>query len=270
MQASAYNLLLDIDCLFDTRMGTLIDLDPEIATALSSTAYRERLLDDFTALTGGRITTEAFNARYAKRDYHVLTKSIITGIVPVLITYVESLKERLFRGVDVQSINIDLNLHPYVLPGPITETIRNCIMALFPPFVSVGVGSYPLATLKPKFFETYYNGWVTYDLNAWLALHSEELLVHPQNGLTTIVPKLFVREPGEFEPEDNEVLKEADKHGIFEMVMEDFLHLEHLPVSDFCYVVPGEYRLPETQSSSESSSSNRARSAASTEETKSS
>lgn len=265
--SSALNLLLDLDCLFDTRMGTLLDLDPEIAGHLSVSAYRERLLDDYTALTQGRVTTEAFNARYATRNLDILQKSIITGIVPVLITYVEGLKERLFRGVDVTDINIDLNLHPYHLPGPLLESIKNCLLHLFPPYVKFGVGRYDTAKLTPAFFDTYYNGWVTYDLQKWLEIHHEQLLVKPLNGMSVISPKLFMKEPGEFKTED-EVFKEADVHGLFEMVMEDFLHIEHLPVSDFCFLVPGTYRIPEDQASS--SSSAMAAAAASTDETKSS
>jgi hypothetical protein len=270
-KSSAYNLLLDIDCLFDTRMGTLIDLDPKVTTYLSGKAYRERLLDDYTALTQGHITTEAFNARYAKRDLDVLKKSLITGMVPVLITYVEGLKERLFRKVDVSAINIDINIHPYVIPGPFLESIKNCLRHLLPPYVQVGVGSYSRQQLDPEFFDRYYNGWVTYDIHSWLEVHGDALLGKPLNGLSVIVPKLFSKEPGAFETNEGEVFREADKHGLFELVMQDFLHIEHMPVVDFCFIVPGSYRMPEDdEDQSSSDSSNKERSAASTDETKSS
>lgn len=252
---SAYTLLLDLDCLFDTRMGTLLDLDPDLTQHLDPKAYRERERDDFTQVTQGRVTTEAFQARYATRDITVLQKSLVSGIVPVLLTYVDGLKERLFRKVDVSSIRIDLNLYPYTLPGPILETITGCLRVLLPTWVEVGVGSYKAERLTPEFFDKYYNGWITYDLHTWLTVHNEALLVKPLTQLSAIVPRLFLREPGDYEDSEDESLKGADRHGLFEMVMEDFLHLEHIPVEDFCYLMPGAYRLPEDQASSPPSAS---------------
>jgi len=250
---SAFNLLLDMDCLFDTRMGTLLDVAPDLASTLSVKAYRQRQLDDFTTVTEGKVSTEAFQARYATRDLEILKKSLITGIVPILITYVEGLQERLFRKIDVSGINIDLNIYPYTLPGPLLESIQNHLRALFPPFVEIGVGRYGPEQLTPEFFDLYYNGWVTYDLHAWLAQHHDALLIKPLNQLSVIIPKLFTKEPGEHENTEDETFKGADRHGLFEMVMEDFLHLEHIPVEDFCYLTPGSYLLPEDQSSASAS-----------------
>jgi len=264
---SAYTLLLDLDGLFDTRMGTLLTLDQGIASYLSVKDYQSRQMDDFETLTGGRITNQAFMDRYANRDADILRKSMITGIVPVLITYLDGLKERMFRKVDVSSIRVDINLYPYSIPAPTIETIKNCLAALLPPYVEVGAGNYALDKLTPEFMDRYYNGWVCYDIHAWLELHQEALLVKPINGVSAILPKLFKKEPGEHENADDEVFRGADKHGLFELVMEDFLHIEHVPVADFCFIVPGTYRLPDDHSASSSDSD---RSEASTDPTKSS
>ncbi|MMZ68988.1 hypothetical protein D1872_317430 [compost metagenome] len=62
-----------------------------------------------------------------------------------------------------------------------------------------------------------------------------------------------------------------DKHGLLEMIMEDYLHIEHVPVSDFCFLLPRTYKLPDEEEEepdpqmSSSFSSRKARSEASTD-----
>jgi len=262
---SSYVLLLDLDALMDTRMGTLMLLDPELSKTLSPEKYRARTMDDFEEITDGRVTNKAFQERYAKRDYDVLRRSIVTGVLPVLLTYIAGLEERLVRQVDVAGIRIDLNIWPYSLPGPLIEMYKNCLTALVPPYVEVHVVSHSPESLSPEALSRQYSGWVTYHFHPWLELHNETLLVKPINGVSVILPKLYYRELGE-EDELTGELQGADRHGLLELVMEDYIHLEHIPVSDFSFIVPGTYRLPEDQSSPVK----REASEASTEVTKSS
>jgi hypothetical protein len=257
MNDSAFNLLLDVDALFDTRMGTLIMLDDNISKHLPIHDYRDRKMDDFEKLTGGHIKQVDYLEKYKARNIETLSKSVTTGIVPILMHYIEGLKERLFRGVDVSSISIDLNLWPYVVPGPIAETIRGCLDNLLPPYVVTKTVSISPANMTPDNIEYRYNGWITYDFHSWLELHHSTLLIKRLNGLAVILPRLFVEEPGERVIEEHEgTFKPEDRHGQFEMIMEEYIHLEHIPVCDFCFLLPGTYSLPdEVGLQSESASS---------------
>jgi len=270
-QNNEFNLLLDLDGMFDTRMGTLLSLHSDLPSVLPIHEYRRRTIDDWTALSKGAVTTEAFNEAFAKRDITTLKRSIISGMVPVLMNYIDSLQARFFRGVDVASVSVDINTWPYVLPGPIADTFKNCLRVLLPTFVGVNAVSYPPEKMTPTFMQTHYSGWVTYNIHPWLELHQIELLGNPINSVAVITPKLRVKELEGMDGED--AFKDMDKHGLLEMVMEDFLHIEHVPVSDFCFVLPKTYQLPEDEPEedySSSSSSRMARSEASTEVTKSS
>jgi len=256
MEGSAFNLLLDMDALFDTRMGTLIDINPEVSKHLDLMVYRNRQLDDFEKLTNGAITNEVFKERYSRRDQTILQNSMTTGIVPILMNYIDSLKERFFRGVDVSEIRVDINMHPYFLPGPTTEMIKGCLESLLPPYANVGVVSLSPSEMSPGQMEYLYNGWITYDFHTWLEAHHEQLLVTPLNGLTVILPRIFVEDPGERVVKEEEGdFKPEDRHGHFEMIMEEYVHLEHIPVSDYCFLLPGTYRLPDDGQAQFSSSS---------------
>lgn len=235
-----FNLLIDLDAMLDTRMGTLVDMHPDLSKILPINAYRHRKKDDWTTLTGGEITTEMFNERYAARDIYTLRRSIITGIIPIVITYIDSLTARFFRGVNVKSVNVDINTYPYILPGPIAESFKNCLRVLLPTYVSVGMGHFTPEKMTPEFLKNSYSGWATYEFHHWLNMHHESLLVHPINGVSVIIPKLFISELGD----GVDMFEDMDKHGLLEMTMEDFIHIEHIPVQDFCLVVPGGYKVP--------------------------
>lgn len=258
-------MLLHLDGMFDTRMGTLIKLNPEVTKHIDLDKYRTREMDDFEKLTNGLISNEEYAKAYAERDNVTLSKSIITGMVPILTAYLESIKERYLRKVDINRVRLDLNTFPYILPGPTREDIRSVLSALFPPYVEINVVRIDVHSLTPEFMVKHYNGWVLYDFDEWLNIHHETLLVKPMREVSTIIPRIHKRNPEDYKVEDNEFLAVADRHGLFAMVMEDFIHIESVPVSDFSIVVPGKYRDPDQSSSSPSM-----RSDSSTAETKSS
>lgn len=234
-------MMLQIDALFDTRMGTLLKLDPDVMKHIDVTEYRNRNIDDFEKITKGRVTNDAYKEAYAKRNNETLSKSIVTGILPILDTYLSSINERYTRKIDITSVRIDINTYPYILPGPTIQDIRSVMSALLPHYTSIGVVRLSPHELTPEFMKRCYNGWAIYDFNEWLEIHHERLLAHSINSVSAIIPRVHLKDPGEFQV-DNEFFMEADRHGLFEMVMEDFIHLECIPASDFSFLMPGTYK----------------------------
>lgn len=250
-----YRLLLDFDALFDTRMGTLLKLDPTIADGFDLKAYRGRTLDDFERITGGRITQSAFQSAYASRDVDTLKNSLVTGILPLIVEYIDSLKERIFRKMDVTFIGVDVNIWPYSLAAPVINEYRDIITGLLPAHVDrVRMVRISPDELEASVFSSIYNGWVTYDFNAWISKHLNGIIETPAKGTTVILPKLFVKDPEQYYGEKGlteEAIRESDKHGLFALLMADILTLEYLSAAHFSFVVPGSYK---TTQSSESSS----------------
>lgn len=247
-----HRLLLDIDGLYDTRFSTLLRLNGEAALQAIRNGYQIRELDDFETLTNGMVTNEDFQKAYAKRDLDTLKKSIITGIPIVLINHIQTLMERIERGVNVTRVSITINTWPYILPGPVIEAIVEALGVLIDPIVSINSRRINTNKLGPTEFKSMFNGWVTYDFDSWFRLHAEELLYRRANELTVILPRLHISAPEEYDLQDDEALSKLDKPSLHAMVLEEFIHLEHLPVVDFCFFTPGSY----TSSSSSSSSPN--------------
>jgi hypothetical protein len=61
------SVLMSLDCLLDTRLGTVLGMSKEAYDILLKTNYFDRNTDDFEAATGGVITNEEFQKAYAAR-----------------------------------------------------------------------------------------------------------------------------------------------------------------------------------------------------------
>lgn len=245
LNETQHRLLLDIDALFDTRMGTLVKHWPDVARSIDVVSYRKRTEDKFDDLTGGVVKDDEFQTFYRQRDLSTLKRSMVTGIVPTLMTYLNGLDERFIKQIDASEITIDLNIHPFNVPAPVAEEIAACLYVLLPEYVSVRLTNLNPLTLSPKEFINRYNGWITYDFHPWLERHKFDLLNNHIPGLAVILPKLTLGELREYDEEGNKLpdaFIDSDKHGLLEMIMEDFIHLEHIPVEDYCFMIPGMYQ----------------------------
>lgn len=238
---SNHDLLLDLDAFMDTRYGTLLRMGRKIANTCADNGYRYREFDDFGQLSGGLITHKQFQEEYAKRNMITLKRSIMTGLVVVLREYIKNLEERLYRGVDVTRISVTINTFPYVLPGLLCERYVQTLAGVLPPYVVVGHGRYDPKKLTPQVMKESFDAWCTYEFDSWLTTHHQALLMNKINQLAVILPRLHVRDPGEFKDEEDTAMEQLDMTSMMEMVMEEFIHLEHLPVMDFCYYVPQSY-----------------------------
>jgi hypothetical protein len=256
MSDTAHRLLVDLDALLDTRFGTILGLNKDAAAPIVESGYHSRMLDDFETPSKGLITNEAFRDAYAKRDIETLKRSIMTGIPTILRTHVDNLEERRLRQVDVESISVTINTWPYILPGPLLQQYKTVFGLTLPEHVGIGITRIDPKDLPPIRLREEYDGWCTYDLDAWMKLHYQDLLRVRCNQVTVIAPRIHIRDPGELKPdEEQEGFNPLDVHALHSMVMEEFIHIEYLPIVDFSFFHPGAYASPPYPENSSSSSS---------------
>ena len=249
-----YRLLLDLDALFDTRMGTLLGISKEGANLCVKNGYQIREWDDFETLSEGKIRNSDYQYQYANRNIDTLKRSIITGLPVVINSYIDTLMERIVRNVDVDMVSITLNTFPYHLPGPIVQSMIECLGTLVPEFVKINAVRHPHEILDPLTLKGAYDGWATYAYDEWLKVHHQALLFKRINSVTVILPRVHTSDPRKQEVQEDEAINQLDKHSLQAMVMEEFIHLEHLPVVDFCFFTPGSYAPKKNQDSSSTSS----------------
>lgn len=250
-----YRLLLDLDALFDSRFGTLLKLDRDAAHLAVRNGYQIRDWDNMEALTEGKITNDQFDKAYAARNRETLQKSIITGIPHVLVMYINQLQDRFLRRVNVSTITITLNTFPYQLPGPDIQAMVEALGVIIPEHVKINAVRVNLQKLDPDNLKASFDAWCTYDFDAWLKIHQEALLFKRANSVTVILPQRHLSAPEQYELADDEDLNKLDKCSLLAMVMEEFIHLEFLPIGDFCFFTPGNYSSSSPSSSSSASGS---------------
>lgn len=243
-----YRLLLDLDALFDTRFGTLLKMNKEAALLAVRNGYQIRDWDNMEALTEGKIKNAHFDKIYSNRNRETLQKSIISGIPHVLVRYIKQLQDRFLRQVNVSSISITINIAPYTLPGPDVQAIVEALGVIIPEHVQISAARVNMDKLTPEELKKSFDGWVTYDFDAWMKVHHEDLLFKRANSVTVILPQRHLSAPEQYNVAEDAALNQLDKCALQAMVLEEFIHLEHLPIGDFCFFTPGNY----TSSSSSS------------------
>lgn len=121
------NLLVFMDCLLDTTLGTLATLNTAHRTKVLSekTPYFSRVQDDFEWL--GKGTTKDFQDRYARRDVQVLMASFKTLLVPHLTQLTASILMSAHEHPEWNDVMIHVNTWPYDLTVTQVEQFKNVL-----------------------------------------------------------------------------------------------------------------------------------------------
>lgn len=172
-------VLVDVDCLLDTRLGTVAKLSPELARKLvSSDEYFTREEDRFEGV--GDIL---YKNAYLNRDKQTLTNSVMTAMVTGwLRALLSQLKDQALTQPNHDSIRVDVNLHPYQFSDVEREELVRVLKYRFdgpkadPAFshlLSVEIIDRAPEQLEPSFCKSNYGAMVMYDPWTWMNLHAE-------------------------------------------------------------------------------------------------
>lgn len=107
-------ILIDIDTLLDSRMGTMDVLNPEWAEKLSKSDYRHRLSDDFNMFVP-EVNMAEFKKAYAQRDWRSLAHAAPTEFSADLNRILDELLFDPKRLNPDATTEIHVNVYPYDL-----------------------------------------------------------------------------------------------------------------------------------------------------------
>lgn len=118
-------ILVELDCLLDTRLGTLARLGDDVAEkTLFSGSYHTREIDLFE-----HADMKAYKTLYAQRDSITLSKSMPTGIVRLLRQLAAALTDQAIQRPYHSGAKIVVNTYPYssTLSGEEKDEIQKSI-----------------------------------------------------------------------------------------------------------------------------------------------
>ena len=184
--------LVFVDMILDTVYGTVRQLSEELAELLAmSPRYRLRHHDNLSELTNGAINDAEFHKLYAARDIETLYLSKMTDFVQHLREDMQEGVNDMLRGVQVDSLTIDINFWPYMdIDEHSMETVRRSLAYFMPPQVIVNSVRIDPGFLTPTFLDNSYEMMAIYNHEDWLGPQTNALLEHPIQNFVILTPQL--------------------------------------------------------------------------------
>lgn len=158
-----YDVFIDVDALFDTRLPILFALSPTtMDECLKSGLYRSRVKDSF-----GDIPSSVFKGFYDNRDKRVLLAARPTEMFNLLAEYIGTTTIAMTSIGDSRTIRVYLNIYPYNLIGDEVDTILT-LLDNIATRVEVEVVSFSNHDLTPKWIEKNVGVVIKYDSIEWV------------------------------------------------------------------------------------------------------
>ena len=164
-------ILVHADTLFDTRLGTLARLSPDLASKMIAKAdkYRKRITDELHFIDP-KIDIAAYNKAYAERNIDTLKASTITTFVAELAKVIEGLEERAALGDPMcKYISLHVNFYPYRLSNEQKQLFLSCLSTYIGFTTTIVAVDIPLAhlTTNRMRIEGYTHVYL-YNLEEWM------------------------------------------------------------------------------------------------------
>lgn len=161
-------LLVELDCLLDTRLGTLATyFSEETVLHVLKHGYHDREFDVFDG-----VDYDEFMDHYRNRGRTVLQNSIRTNFIPMMTEFIQ---ETLNNNVNTPHIylpKIIVNIYPYHLNTEEIRLIRDVVIKMTRQSADVELINLPHSELTPGYLETEVSAMALYDYDQWLEAQS--------------------------------------------------------------------------------------------------
>lgn len=225
---------VELDCLLDTRLGTIAKIDPElVATTLTNEDYYTRDCDEFEG-----IDKAVFKEAYANRDKETLALSGATGFCLELGRIVLDLVAESHHNPLRGQVSVVVNVYPYQLTDDEKLMIKHSVTYHTQETVDIDIISLMPTFITADFFREDYVVAVFYDYQQWFESQMKNIAERPLLDLSVIAPRLFYTD----KPTDVEELKEmGDSENAFaamELLTRGCFDLNLVDVQHFCIIPP--------------------------------
>ena len=220
---------VDLDCLLDTRLGTLAKISDECAVQALQSNYHKRQIDSFP-----NVDTIAFRELYKQRDTETLALSVATNAFVLLQACVKGSLEDIALGGQNEGIIFEVNYYPYELDDEEKKLIRLSILSRTLDTMDVELISIDNKFLTPAYCNENYAMMIRYDYVDWFEMHLEQLEKTPIPKMALIVPSLYRNEIPNAEKLDEFKRNHINPFRATEISAAPVVGLKFLGVDVFC------------------------------------
>lgn len=235
MNFTAKKILVELDALFDTVIGTLGAISPQNAVRLMMTPqYTYRMSDQFEGFD-----QQEFLQRYQTRDRAIIKNSSVTRVMFHIHEFTQRVEAKTLNSPIEQDAIVVINTFPYELEDSELELIRSILKRKLPLNPEIQFVHLSLDKLNPFYINKNYQAVILYNFNDWLKvfISDESFLKYPCFQVRFIAPAILKTTEG--------LEKDMAVVDKFIEVMEflaPMIDLMFVPVENFCSVLA--YRKP--------------------------
>lgn len=228
-------LLVELDCLLDTRLGTLIKMDESVAEKVVQSNYQVRDSDRWNELVSD-VEQEDYDYLYRKRDVETLKLSKLTSMIPMLGKMVADIQESALNDIEDDRVQIHINSHPYKLSKLDQEALKDALLFHLGGVVELTFVNIPLIGLMPDMIGDTYDGVILYDIDSWLKKHQGALMENRIPGVVFMCPAIYFNEKPNADQLREEIGEDVTPFQAIEMVLSEYMSLRLIDVSNFSLI----------------------------------
>jgi hypothetical protein len=183
-------ILVELDALLDTRLGTLLKMGPYSIAELIDKGYRARKSDRLSKINAV-IDDDTFKRMYAERDVDTLKLSKCTNYVVILKELLEVIERKAIYTPEFDSVEVALNIWPYKLSVAEQEAMMYSVRYMIAHNAEVKIVNYSPADLTPELIDGNFEGMVIYNYNDWHVAQAENLMKMKIPTVTIFCPAIL-------------------------------------------------------------------------------
>lgn len=258
-QPKKHGVLIDLDCLFDTRFATLMEMDAEKADSLLLEGYYFRERDEFPGMN-----LNEFRERYRKRNVQTLKNSLPTALLFRLGSIVADFIIEFSKDGRLVNPELILNIYPYKLSGEEINTMVLCLKVRTNNIIPVRVISQDPLNISPGWIRDNVTFFYLYNWSEWLTKYTMELASNRLDDVCVVAPSIMplsidegkkqlkelekdIRTHFSKQAEVTEELSDMDFFKATSSLIKFFIGLEFLETRDYCVAIPDEVDLPKKE-----------------------
>lgn len=161
-------ILVDIDCLFDTRLGLAKTLVPERLAELPYEVYSRRFTDIWAKIIG----IDGWVEHYRKRDVNALMNAMPTSFFYGLQHRLEALLMEIQMHSPMERPVLTINLYPYTLSISEVEEFRKAFQAQYDT-VNLELINESYEQLTPAKLKVAFDGFYLYNWYDWIEVNAK-------------------------------------------------------------------------------------------------
>ncbi len=176
-------ILVDLDVLFDTRIGLLLSTHPEKYGKIDFEIYRKRISDVIFSMVG----VEDWGGLWEKRGLDALMQARPTTLLlGELQRVLEAEKSAVAMSAPTEIPKVTLNTYPYILSKEQSNEMLKQMRMVMPGF-QIDIGRWCEKGLTPTALRRSWDAWFTYDYYRWVNSQAE--------NLKNRIPKFIIYRP---------------------------------------------------------------------------